>query len=365
MLKNQVVKDYILNAIKQLRPNDRIPSRQALCRKLGFSRSTIDTAISELIRDGVLYAANGSGTFVSEEYRSNIRPLREGIVSWGVILPDMVKDIYPQFIRGVEDYCQERNINVVVCNTDNDIPKQNHYALRLLESGIAGIILIPAIASERDISGLQAVANHNIPIVFCNRAEDSMPDAPLVCSNDFYGGYIATKHLIQKGYHTIAYAAQKRYKASLDRYFGYAAALLEHQYKIEQDHVLIGPVRQGGSDGDLLHAGAMRLLKGEHPPDAFFCFNDRTSLSVYRAIRDCGLRISQDVGLMAYDNSSLCEALEVKLTTIYFRSYDMGQKAAEILDNEIHGKHLKGHRVFVFQPELIVRESCLGKERKE
>jgi len=248
---------------------------------------------------------------------------------------------------------------VVVCNTDHDITKQNLYAVRLLESGIAGLILIPAIATERDISGLLQLQQKNVPIIFCNRAEDTLNDAPLVCSNDFYGGYIATRHLIEKGYTRIAYVSRTRYKTSLDRYFGYTSALLERNMEIYQKHVLLESAGNGLNEG--LYAQTLELLKESDAPDAFFCFNDECALSLYRAIRDCGKRVSEDVGLVGYDNSAICEAVDIPITSVHFRSYDMGQKAAEILDNALHGKHLKGNRVYIFQPELVIRQSCLGK----
>lgn len=361
MLKYEVVKQRLLNEIKQLQPNERIMSRQAMCRKFGFSRSTVDMAINELIKENILYAIVGSGTYVNEEYRSSAYAMKEGIESWGIILPDMVNDIYPSLIRGVEDYCRQKKINVVICNTDNDPSKQNDYADRLVDSGVKGIIVIPAIATERNVSGLLNAQKKNIPIVFCNRAEETIPMASFVCSNDFYGGYIATKHLIHQGYQRIAYVSQRRYKISIDRYCGYASALMEEGIKIDQSIVLIKPDEQNERK-DQVFEFAKALLKSSDPPDAFFCFNDHSALSVYRAVRDVGKRISQDVGIIGYDNTELCEAVEVKLTSVYFKSYDMGKKAAEILDKEINGDEIQGNRIFVFQPEIVIRNSCLGKE---
>ncbi len=364
MLKHEIVKERILEDIKKLRPNERIMSRPSMCRKYEFSRTTVDMAVNELVKEKVLYSIAGSGTYVSAEYRSNMNALSQGVTSWGVILPDLVSDIYPLFIRGVEDFARLRNINTVICNTDHDINKQNEHIMRLIDSGIMGIIIIPAISRETDESGFYKLREKKIPFVFCNRNISNMPTVPYIYSNDFYGGFIATKHLIEKNYKHIAYIAQERYKSSMDRYCGYVGALAESRIKIDRSIVCLEPFDENSKNGDFSYEFARRILKSDNPPDAFFCFNDRIALSVYRALRDCNLKVSDDVGLIGYDNTSICEALEVQLTSVCFKNYELGRHSAKILYNELQGEKLEGINVFTLQPELIIRDSCLGRKLK-
>lgn len=371
MFKQDFVKAYMLKEIEMMQSDQRIPSRHALCRKLGFSRTTIDIAISELIEEGVLYSKPGSGTFISREYRKKSNTTND-ITSWGVILPDISVDIYPLLLRGIEDYCKKKNINVVVCNTDHNITSQNLYAMRMLESGVAGIILIPAMTTNHDISGLLALRDANIPIVFCHRAIDILHTIPFVSSNDFYGGYIATKHLIKMGYKRIAYASFVRYKVSMDRYLGYSAALIENGLEVDQKIILLDTEHHYNMEtgsrvldkeaSDRIYEIAKQLIKSDDSVDAFFCYNDRAALGICRAIRAVGKRVSSDIGVIGYDNTSLCTALETELTSVDFKSYTMGVKCADILDKEIQGRPIQGNKVFVFQPELVIRKSCLGKE---
>jgi GntR family transcriptional regulator len=49
-----------------LAPDQRLPSERELCERYNVSRMTVRQAMAELIRDGMVYAVVGKGTFVSE-----------------------------------------------------------------------------------------------------------------------------------------------------------------------------------------------------------------------------------------------------------------------------------------------------------
>lgn len=362
MYKYQQIKQMILNDIGRLRPNERILSRPAMCRKFGFARTTVDMAINELIQEGVLYTKNGSGTYVSEDYRTGMARMYDGISSWGVILPDLVSDIYPRFIRGIEDFAQQHHINLVICNTDNIVAKQNDYIARLCESGAVGLIIIPAISDRQDNRGFELLKERHIKYVLCNRPVDPYSDVPIVCSNDFYGGYIATKHLLEKGYRRIAYIARERYKASIDRYCGYFAALDEKGIGIDRKKVFLEPLSESGNTNEGCYQFIKSLLSSKHPPDSFFCFNDRIATQAYRAVREASLKISDDIGVIGYDDTQICEVIGPSLTSVQFMGYEMGKQAAKILHHIMNGGQMTGTNVFIYQPKLMIRDSCTGRE---
>ena len=56
--------------------NQRLPSENALCRKLGVSRETIRVAIDRLVKEGLVYKLKGSGT-----YRSDLSESAMGIIA--------------------------------------------------------------------------------------------------------------------------------------------------------------------------------------------------------------------------------------------------------------------------------------------
>jgi GntR family transcriptional regulator len=63
------IKDYLLQGIQKgdFKPGDRIPSERDLSERFGVSRLTVNKAVKELERAGLLYAQVGKGTFISGE----------------------------------------------------------------------------------------------------------------------------------------------------------------------------------------------------------------------------------------------------------------------------------------------------------
>lgn len=148
-------------------------------------------------------------------------------------------------------------------------------------------------------------------------------------SNDFYGGYIATKHLIEKGYRNIAYIAQMKYQTSTERCQGYISALLEQNIKINRRLIILST----GDDSRSTYEIAKGLIAEEPYIDAVFCFNDYVAHDVCRAIRDSGLRVSDDIGVIGYDNIASDTSITPQLTSVAYKSMEIGEAAANVLSD--------------------------------
>lgn len=361
MSKYLQFKEELLQSIGTLQVGRPIPSRTALCRKYQLSRATVDKALKELVQEGYLYSVKGSGTFVAPREGEGGTRHKGGGSSWGVIVPNIMYDICPSMLRGIEDYAQQYEINIVICNTDNDIYKERDYLYRMTRTGMSGCIIIPAISRQRDLSGFADLQRKGVPFVFCNRGLDALPEVPLVASNDFYGGYIATRYLLAKGYRRIGFISRYHYRTSMSRFYGYMAAIQEAGVPVNRKII--------STMTDIAEVPLTRLLRemlaGDDPPDALFCHNDDIAVNLSQALKALGKRISGDVGVIGYDNTSVCESVETKLTSVAYKSYEIGCMAAEVLHKMIHKQPPQGANIFMFQPELVERASALGPRPKE
>lgn len=354
MLRYKEIKKMLIEKIGKMNPGDRLPSRPALCIELETTRTTLDRAIKELEKERIVSCQNGSGTYVV----GLIDGAAPYVDNWCVIVPSIMGDIYPSLIQGIENIAQKYGTNIILCNSDNDADKQERYIRRLLVSGVSGFIIVPIISETIELSYrlYGTLLDSKIPFVFCNRGVEGIR-APLVKSNDFYGGYIATKHLLKKGYRRIAYMARPKYQTSVERCQGYISALLEEG--IEIDRHLIVMSQQG--DGETCFQLAKKLLQEVNAPDAFFCFNDNVAHDVCRAVQSCGLKISEEVGIIGYDNIASAASAVPPITSMAYKSVEIGEKAANILANRIKGIDPGSNfDYYLFQPSIVERESCLG-----
>lgn len=353
MLRYKEIKMKLLDMIGDCKANYKLPSRPALCVSLETTRTTLDKAIRELVDEGILTSINGSGTYVS----ALLDKQKESCGYWGVIVPNIMESIYPGIVRGIENVAQQYGVSITLCNSDNNADKQEHYIKRLMQSGVSGFIIVPVISNDvrENYRLYNQLTEAKIPFVFCNRSVEGIT-APVVSSNDFYGGYIATKHLIEKGYHKIAYISRTRYKTSINRCHGYLSALMENNINIDRRIIILEE-----KDSPLAgYASMKRLLDEDLGIDAVFCFNDAISQGVYQAVIESSRRISADIGIIGYDNSDISEISRPKLTTLAYKNVEIGQKSAELLWKMINHQPLSEFNYYLFQPSIEIRESCLG-----
>jgi len=348
------VKQQIIEYMKELPLNTRIPSRTELVEKFHVTRTTIDRAISELIGEGYLYSRIGSGTYIVNSSPAKRQQSESGIMNWGLIVPNITNDTYPEILRGVEDVCSESEINLIVCNTDNNIEKQDKYIKKLVDSAVSGLIVVPAISKTQCLSSFELLEENNIKFVFCNRGIEGLK-APKVVSNDFFGANVATKHLLKLGWKNPAYISRPFYSISEQRYNGYLSALYEFGLTVNEDYVIFEDTFEIQDSG---YETMKSLLQLPVPPDSVVCFNDIVARGAYKAIEEMGLKVGIDIGVVGYDDSFVCETLPVKLTSVRFPKYEIGKKAAEILLSMVNGTEIKDSYSVVLQPSLVIRESC-------
>jgi DNA-binding LacI/PurR family transcriptional regulator len=231
MLRYKEIKSLLAAEIAKLNSNDRLPARAELCKKLETTRTTLDRAINELVVEGALYSKGGSGTYVADSKEEQL--INAG--SWGVIVRDVREGIYANLVRGVENVAQSYGISIILCNSDSDFNKQEQYIKRLSHSGVSGFIIAPIVSpvAQENYRLFNQLTEMKIPFVFCNRNAEGI-NAPVVATNDFYGGYIATKHLLEKGYRNIAYISYQKFRTSVDRCQGYMSALMEKGIEVNQ-----------------------------------------------------------------------------------------------------------------------------------
>jgi LacI family transcriptional regulator len=98
------------------------------------------------------------------------------------------------------------------------------------------------------------------------------------------------------------------------------------------------------------------LMNLPNPPDAIFCGNDTTALSTMIYLRDKGIRIPEDIGIVGYSNEPFSSVVSPAISTIAQPGFLMGQKAAELILNQIEHKE-RTFKTLVMPTELIIRES--------
>lgn len=193
----------------------------------------------------------------------------------------------------------------------------------------------------------------NIPIVYLDSYYNN-EHIMNVGSDDYKGGYLATKHLIEQGHRNIGFAAPQievDEGVIRERYHGYLDALNDYKIVFEKDYIFTNckSYEDGCSLGEVI-AHITPSLTG------LVVTADIIGIGVIEGARSAGLSVPDDLSIIGYDNLPICNYCHPKLTTIAQDINEKAELAANLLIRSIE----KGKRNPVNQTSdvtLITRES--------
>ena len=170
----------------------------------------------------------------------------------------------------------------------------------------------------------------NIPIIYIDRYIDDREI--YIESDNYYGGYLATKELIESGCTKIAIMKDlRRISSAHKRYQGFIHALKE--YKVKIDDKLICEVEVVGYRE--AKEKTLELLDSGEVFDGVFATNDAMALGVMMALNERRIKIPDEVKIVGFDNISATEIAGIPLTTINQNKQKMGEMAVELLMDKI------------------------------
>ena len=112
--------------------------------------------------------------------------------------------------------------------------------------------------------------------------------------------------------------------------------------------------------GDSTLADGMRmtahLLEQSPAPDAIVCANNYLALGCVSAIREAGLSIPGDIGVMTFDDYPFSQQTDPPLTAVDIDVRDMGNQAADLLLSILRHPN-KQVQTYITTSNLIERTS--------
>lgn len=302
--------------------------------------------ISEEIRRRVLAAVEELGYQPSRVARS-LRAQRARIL--GLIISDIQNPFFTSIVRAVEDVAYEHQYAVFLCNSDEDLDKENLYIELMRAERVAGVVLSPT----REIDHpCQKLIEADIPVVAIDRCLLDL-EVDTVMVDNVGAAFELVSHLIADGYREVAAVLGDPIATTgHQRREGYERALKAHGLEVLPHLIRVGSPKE--STGYRL---AGELLDLNDRPEALFTGNNLLTVGALRAIHERGLSIPDDIALVAFDELDWMSLVKPGLTVVAQPTYQVGRTAAELLLKRIED-HTRPPQQVVLKPELIVRESC-------
>ena len=294
-----------------------------IAKALGVTPSTVSRALAgssrvkEETRLAVAEMAESMG-YERNVIASNLRRGRSDIV--GIIVPRINREFFSYVIGGAESVLETAGYSTLICQTHEQLDHEVKALRTLRNNRVAGVIISHSIEST-DGSHIAEALGSDIPLVQFDRVFDDLPGAKVVSTN-FDGAYKATRHLVEQGYKKIGTAAgYLTAGVFINRLAGYRKALEDSG--IVYDESIVFPdsiIRETG------YKAALNAL--EEGCDALYCVGDFAALGAVDALKEKGVSIPCDFGIVGTANETFTSLTSPSLSSLGQNPLEMGRRAA-------------------------------------
>lgn len=171
-------------------------------------------------------------------------------------------------------------------------------------------------------------------------------------NNNVYSGTIAASYLLSKGYRRIAFLGGQYYDlGSTLRLQGVRQGLKDALFPLDDQYVWLGESTR--ADG---YRMTKQLLAEKQLPDAIICANNYIAMGCVAAVQEQGLRIPDDLGILAFDDYPFSQFVDPQLTVVDINVRDLGNQAAKSLMDIIRHPNMQ-IQTYVTTSNLIERNS--------
>jgi LacI family transcriptional regulator len=329
------------------------PTLEMVAAAAGVSRSTVSRVINDSPKVtpeafAAVQAAIDKLGYVPNRAARILASRRT--LSIALVIPENTAKFFadPYFatvVQGVAMYLSETDYTLtMLIAAENDAEKTRSY---LQAGNVDGAIILSHHSDDRSYIALA----RSIPVVFGGRPMSAEGvGAYYVDVDNVLAAQEVTELLITQGRTRIAtIAGPQNMAAGLDRLEGWQIAL----NTVGQSTDLI----EYGDFSPASGADAMaRLLDRGVAFDGVFVANSLMASGALAVLRDRGLRVPSDVGMVTFDNDFFTQSAQPPLTTVEQPTVEVGREMADVLLRLIAGQRV--HTVTMLPTILIDRDSA-------
>lgn len=335
-----------LTILKLIKGEKNMASIREVAKLAGVSPATVSRVINgtanvdEEKRQRVLKVIDETGFKPNELARALFKQSSKII---GVIVPNIENPFFNELAKAIEEEAYENGYKILLCNSNNNEEKELMNMQMLNQLKADGLIMVTN--SNNTVKRLE---ENSFPVVLVDRQLSSMNEIAIVESDNYKGGKIATKHLIECGCKNIVCMKGPQHISSANqRYLGYQEVCKESG--IEEQYIECGYSYESGLKK------AEELITKYPDVDGIIASNDMVAISVYKSLIQKGYHIPEDIQIIGFDNIRFGWLFTPEITTIAQPTKKIGKKAAQLIINYRNGHKIE--KINIFDIELIERQT--------
>ncbi|WP_423147092.1 LacI family DNA-binding transcriptional regulator [Rubrolithibacter danxiaensis] len=327
-----------------------------IARELNITFSTVaralndNPAISEATKKAVKETAKRLN-YRQNKLASSLRSGRSNII--GIIVPSLDVSFFSSVVHGIEKIINQYGYSVLLYQSNESFNQETKGIETFLQSRVDGILASVSIETT-DYEYYEEIKKRKVPLLLFDRDLKEL-NVPAVTVDDYRGGFIATEHLIKKGYTRIVHlGSNQNLSIFKERERGYADALKFHNIPVNEDLIIKGKLSvEFGREA--IH----QLILPGQSFDAVFAQEDFTGLGAMQQLKESGIKVPEEIGVIGFANEAFGAYVSPALSTIDQQTIRMGEEVALLFMRMLKDENPEPviPEKKVLDPILIERES--------
>lgn len=295
-------------------------------------------------RDRVLAAARDLDYTPSHAARA-LRHNRAGAL--GLAVHDVANPLYGEIILGAQRAAAEAGHVLLLADIDG-LARGDETFHRAVHGGAIDGLLLQRAGTPSDRKVI-TTASTRIPTVLLNDRSESLASVAL---DDAGGTRLATQHLVDLGHTRVAHLKVGGTQRSGQRVRGWRETLTRAGLSADP-----GWLVAGGHTVDSGLAGMRELLAVRPAPTGVVVGNVLAAIGALTAAREAGLRVPEDLSVIAFHDVTYAGHLVPSLTAVAMPMRELGAAAVALLLERLGGADPRHVVVRDPEPTLVARGS--------
>ena len=269
----------------------------------------------------------------------------------GLIVPNIGDNYFARIARRIERKARRSGYNVVFSSTGESKERESELIQTMLSRGVDGLILASSQKNQADILELK---KNQFPFVLIDRCYPEL-ESNYVGEDNEGGAFQATNQLVKTGRKRIGFITLLTgLEVIHQRLAGYQLSLKENGLPIEDEW--IRELEYEYTESDMLeHIKSMSQAPSNIEGLVFA--THFLAASGMRALKAINVRVPEDVALVSFGQMNAFDLVNPPVTSIIQPVDELGDRAVEILLENLSGKNTRTEHV-ILNNRLEIRKSC-------
>lgn len=331
-----------------------------LAEQLGVSKTTVsfvingkarEKHISESLEEKILQHIEKVG-YRPNQFAQGLRSGKTKII--GMLVEDISDPFFSSVARQIEEIVYQKGYKIIFSSTENETEKAKDLIELYRSRQVDGYIIAPPPGLEKEINDL---LDDNLPVVVFDRTIPDV-DTNTVLVNNYASAYDAVLHFIENGYKNIAMVTlSSDQEQMLERLEGYTDALK----RIKATPIIKKVIYHDRKETSVKEI--QDFLVSNKQIDAVFFATNYIADSGLESIRNLGLNIPADLGVIVFDDHNLYRLFSPPITAVSQPIKAIAENSINIMLEILDGKRsFRDKKSVILDNTLMVRESSLKRD---